>query len=72
MMKVFIPREALNNLTVTQLAEKYGGELVDLFNQGGARDSVPYFVFAENDKGSAFMGGLQSWNTGVQCTFQQD
>jgi hypothetical protein len=72
MMKVFIAREALNNLTVTQLAEKYGGELVEPFNQGGSRDSKPYFLFAENDKGSAFMGGLQSWGTGVECTFQED
>ena len=68
-MKVFIPREALNNRTVVQLAEQFGGELTDPFNLGGSRDSIPYFRFSETN-GSAFMGALQSWGTGVECTFE--
>jgi hypothetical protein len=68
-MKVFIPREALDNKTVMQLAEKFGGELTDPFSLGGSRDCIPYFTLTEA-KGSAFMSELDSWGTGVQYTFE--
>jgi hypothetical protein len=68
-MKVFIPREALENRTVIQLAEKFGGELTDPFSLGGSRDSRPYFTLTD-EKASAFMDALDSWGTGVQYTFE--
>ena len=68
-MKVFIPRDALNNKTVLQLANKFGGELTDPFNFGGSHDSIPYFTLTEAN-GSAFMSALDSWGTGVPYTFE--